>query len=133
MKIRIPRQIVEIWAPTFDFMCFFAHSPKAWEPPARFMRATMVPRITRKIMIPTFQLLESCFMKPFSKVWVRKPEKDAPEKKECTDYDSDKKRRINFFCNEGQHNGYDSRNQRPECSGSKHQLPPSCEDSSVTS
>ena len=33
-------------------MCFCAHLPKAAEPPALLIRATIAPRTTRKIKIP---------------------------------------------------------------------------------
>ena len=45
--------MVANWAPTGVLMWVAAHSPKAAEPPVLFIRATTVPRATRKKSIPT--------------------------------------------------------------------------------
>ena len=45
--------MVANWAPALDLILLLAQRPKAAEPPARFIRDTMTPKITRKIRIPT--------------------------------------------------------------------------------
>ncbi len=45
--------MVANWAPTRLWMCRDAHAPKAAEPPTLFIRATIIPRMTRKIRMPT--------------------------------------------------------------------------------
>ena len=56
MKIKIPSKNVAICAPNLDLICFFAHVPNAFAPPALLMRATIIPRITKKIKIPAFHV-----------------------------------------------------------------------------
>ena len=46
-------------APVRDFMWVFAHLPKAAEPPARLISATMMPSITRNINIPDVPATDS--------------------------------------------------------------------------
>ena len=50
---RTPTTIVASCAPTRLLIWELAHSPNAVDPPALFIRQTMVPKITRKIRIPT--------------------------------------------------------------------------------
>ncbi len=52
MKIRQPRIIVASWAPTRDLIWVCAHRPKAAEPPARFIRHTMAPKMTQENQNP---------------------------------------------------------------------------------
>ena len=47
------RNMVVSCAPVRPLILFAANCPNAAEPPARFIRQTIIPRITRKIMIPT--------------------------------------------------------------------------------
>ena len=49
MKISTPSSMVIICAPERVFTDFLAQRPKAAEPPALFIRSTMMPRMTRKI------------------------------------------------------------------------------------
>ena len=46
-------------APTLVLICLEAQRPKADEPPAVFIMATMMPKSTKKIKIPTFPLSAS--------------------------------------------------------------------------
>ena len=50
-------------APTLVLICFDAQRPNAAEPPALFIMATMMPKSTRNIKIPTFQLSDSFAIK----------------------------------------------------------------------
>ena len=45
--------MAESCAPTLVLIFFWAQRPNAAEPPARFIRLTIVPRITKKIRMPT--------------------------------------------------------------------------------
>ena len=49
MKISTPSSMVSSCAPTRDLTAFLAQRPNAAEPPALFIRSTMMPRTTRKI------------------------------------------------------------------------------------
>ena len=53
--------------------------PNAALPPVRFISCTMVPRMTRKIRIPTFQESDREAMMPSLKTWVMVPSKLNPE------------------------------------------------------
>ena len=55
-------------APTRVRMRVEAHLPKAAEPPALFIMQTMAPRITRKIRMPTLEVLLSTDIMPPSKM-----------------------------------------------------------------
>ena len=55
-----------------------AHSPKAADPPLRFIMATNMPRITRKIRIPTLPALDRDAMMPSCSRWFMMPLKLAP-------------------------------------------------------
>ena len=56
MNIKIPRINVAICAPNLVLICFFAHVPNAFAPPALLTSATIIPSITKNIKIPAFQL-----------------------------------------------------------------------------
>ena len=94
----MPSSTVTICAERRLFTRCVAHSAKAAEPPALFMRATMVPSMTRKMSMPTFQLsamecmmpydaalspsptvsLSRCMMKPSRPVPLPMAKKTAP-------------------------------------------------------
>ncbi len=58
-------------APFLDRIFFAAHSPYAADPPALFMRHTIVPRTTRKISIPTFHSSASEGIKPSENIALK--------------------------------------------------------------
>ena len=71
----MPSIIVTSWAPTLDLICVFAQLPKAAAPPDLFIKATIVPSITKKNKIPTFHGSDTCLTMPFLKTASRNPEK----------------------------------------------------------
>ena len=71
--------MVASWAPSRDRILRVAQLPKAALPPVRFMSCTIVPRMTRKIRIPTFQESAREAMMPSVKMWVMVPSKLNPE------------------------------------------------------
>ena len=70
MKIRQPKSIVDSCAPARLLMRSAAHTPKAVEPPARFISCTIVPSITMKTSMPTFHLSASTVIMPFGNSWL---------------------------------------------------------------
>ena len=51
-------------APARLLICVDAHWPNAAEPPARFIICTIMPKIIRKIKMPTFHLSDKTFSMP---------------------------------------------------------------------
>ena len=55
-----------------------AHWPNAAEPPVRFISCTIIPRIIRKIRMPTFHLSDRTVSSPCWNTWFRVPTRSKP-------------------------------------------------------
>ena len=77
MKMNTPRRKVAMIAPAFVFMCVFAQRPNACEPPDLLIRATRIPRSTRKMKIP--ELSATAAIRPSDTAVSTVPVKLKPE------------------------------------------------------